>query len=148
MFKKKYAIIAALLLNLAPAYADENKVSLSNQADNRISLGFTAEEKAIFYTEMQQMLSSIQGILVGIGEEDREKIIEAAKRSGNIMPRNMAESIQTKTPTEFKRLGGPTHMLFEELAIRAEDDDMISLAAFTGEIMNNCMACHAMFKVD
>jgi hypothetical protein len=60
----------------------------------------------------------------------------------------MAGSIQEKTPPEFKRLGGPTHMLFEELAIRAEDDDMISLAAFTGEIMNNCMACHAMFKVD
>lgn len=148
MFKKRYAIIAALLLNLAPAYADENKASLSNKADNRISLGFTAEEKAIFYTEMQQMLSSIQGILVGIGEEDREKIIKAAKRSGNIMPRNMADSIQQKPPPEFKRLGGPTHMLFEELAIRAEDDDMISLAAFTGEIMNNCMACHAMFKVD
>jgi hypothetical protein len=144
---KKIIISAVLLLSLGSAYAEEN-ATINKQEDNRISLGFTAEEKAIFYTEMQQMLGSIQGILVGIGEENREKIIEAAKRSGNIMPRNMAGSIQEKTPPEFKRLGGSTHMLFEELAIRAEDDDMISLAAFTGEIMNNCMACHAMFKVD
>jgi hypothetical protein len=63
---KKIIISAILLISLGSAYAEEN-ATINKQEDNRISLGFTAEEKAIFYTEMQQMLGSIQGILVGIG---------------------------------------------------------------------------------
>jgi cytochrome c556 len=37
-------------------------------------------------------------------------------------------------------------MMFEELAVRAETDDMDSLARDTANLMNQCMACHAMFR--
>ena len=42
----------------------------------------------------------------------------------------------------------PTHMKFEELAIRAEDDEMSTLAELTGELMKNCLACHSTFRVN
>ena len=114
--------------------------------DNRIDLGLTAEERTEFLAEMRVMLASIQGILQGIGENDRERIAEAARQSGNRMARATPETVRAKLPPSFRDLGGPTHMLFEELAIRAETDDMDNLAAATAVIMNQCLACHATFR--
>lgn len=142
-FKKSLGLAFAPLLLLA-------SLSLSAEeqptTDQRISLNLNATERTFFYQEMQQMLGSIQGILIGLGEEDREKIIAAAKQSGNIMPYNMLPSVKKKTPIEFKQLGHPTHMMFEEIAVRAADDDMATIAALTGKLMNQCMSCHAKFK--
>ena len=47
-----------------------------------------------------------------------------------------------------REFSAPTHMKFEELAVRTEDDDMNELAALTGDQMKSCLACHAMFKVE
>lgn len=114
----------------------------------RIRLGLTDPEKVEFLSEMRQMLASIQGIITGIGEENRELIIKSARYSGNRMARETPESVKAKTPQSFKDIGGPTHMMFEELVIRAETDDMDTLASFTGELMKQCLACHAMFTAD
>ena len=118
----------------------------TDNPDKRINLGLTPHEKAEFLAEMQQMLSSIQGIMAGMGSNNPEQIIKAARYSGNRMARATPESIKQKTPLSFKKIGAPTHMMFEELVIRAETDDMESLAELTGELMKNCIACHAMFK--
>jgi hypothetical protein len=115
--------------------------------DTRIDLGLTAEERADFLAEMRVMLASIQGILQGIGENDRERIAEAARQSGNRMARATPETVRAKLPQAFRDLGGPTHMMFEELAIRAETDDMDSLASAAAVIMNQCLGCHATFRV-
>jgi len=115
--------------------------------DNRISLSLTGEERTDFLAEMRAMLASIQGILQGIGENDRERIAEAARQSGNRMARGTPESVRDKLPQAFRDLGGPTHMMFEELAIRAETDEMDSLAGTAATILNQCLACHAMFRV-
>lgn len=74
--------------------------------------------------------------------------MKAARYSGNRMARATPESVKKKTPAAFKEIGGPTHMMFEEMVVRAESDDMESLTVLTGEIMKNCLACHAMFKVN
>ncbi|MFW6020962.1 MAG: hypothetical protein ACOCPR_02610 [Guyparkeria sp.] len=116
--------------------------------DSRVDLGFTPEEKATFLADMRLMLGSVQGILRGISEEDREAIAQAAKVSGNRMARETPASIRDKTPPEFKAIGGPMHMTFEEIAIRAETDPLEDITAMTAEAMNQCMACHAKFRVD
>ncbi|MCL7750530.1 hypothetical protein LV475_02795 [Guyparkeria hydrothermalis] len=120
----------------------------SNHPDPRQSLGFTSEEQAIFLEDMRQMLGSVQQILRGIADDDREMIIAAAQRSGNRMARNTPESIRAKTPSEFRAIGGPMHMAFEEIAVRAEVDPLEDITAMTAEAMNQCMACHAQFRVD
>jgi hypothetical protein len=117
-------------------------------ADARVDLNLTPSEKAEFLSEMRQMLASIQGIMTGIGTEDRELIVRSARYSGNRMARATPESVRQKLPQSFKKLGGPTHMMFEELVIRAETDDMDTLAEFTGRLMQQCLACHAKFRVD
>jgi len=116
--------------------------------DSRISLALTMQEKADFLTEMRQMLASIQGIVSGLGVADRTLIIDSARLSGNRMARATPESIRQKLPPSFKQLGGPTHMLFEEIVSRAETDDMESLTILTGQLLQQCVACHALFKTD
>ena len=138
----KILIVLSLLFM---SYVDVFAAEANN--DPRINLELTAEEKTEFLSEMRLMLSSIQAIISGIGANDREKIIKAARYSGNRMARATPESIKQKTPTAFKKIGGPTHMMFEELVIRAETDDMVTLTEFTGELLQQCLACHAMYKV-
>ena len=116
--------------------------------DKRISLQLTKTEKVEFLSEMRQMLTSIQGIISGIGENNPQKIIKAARYSGNRMARATPASIKAKIPKSFQEIGGPTHMMFEELVIRAETDDMETLILFTGELMQQCIACHEAFKVE
>ncbi len=122
--------------------------------DNRYHLGFNDEEKAEFLSEMRQMLASIQQITLGIGIGNKAMIIKAAHYSGNRMARATPQSIKDKTPVSFEQIGGPTHMMFEELAINAVDvdesdaDDMKDLTELTGKLMRNCLACHEAFTVD
>ena len=140
----KYIAITVVLMMLSlPALSTEVDIP-----DKRVSLNLTKAEESNFLSEMRKMLSSIQGILAGIGENNRELIISSARYSGNRMARATPKSIKNKTPKSFKEIGGPTHMMFEELVIRAEDDDMETLTAFTGKLMKQCLSCHAMFKVN
>jgi hypothetical protein len=128
-----------ICLCLAAAHAED--------LDQRTSLNLTPAEQTQFLAEMRQMLASVQGVIAGIGAQDRQKIAEAARLSGNLMARATPESVRQKFPQAFRELGGPTHMLFEELAIRAETDDMDMLALAAGEVMRQCLACHALFRV-
>lgn len=116
--------------------------------DGRQSLGMTAGERAGFLAEMRQMLASVEGVVTAIAAGDRAAIAAAARRSGNRMARATPESIRQRLPEAFRELGGPTHLMFEELAIRAETDDMQGLTALTGELLQQCLACHAMFRAD
>jgi len=144
MKKYTYSILLyAIIAFFASAIAGD-----MDKRDNRISLNLTVLEKNEFLSEMRQMLVSIQGIVSGIGEEDRELIIRYARSSGNRMARSTPKSIREKLPQRFKIIGGPTHMMFEELAIRAETDDMDMITRQTGKLMKQCVSCHAIFKTD
>ena len=134
-----------LLLSLVCVGLASNVLG-AEATDGRMDLGLTPEERVEFLAEMRQMLASVQGILQGIGTEDRNRIAAAARLSGNRMARATPDSVREKLPQSFRDIGGPTHLLFEELAVRAETDEMDSLACFTAELMNPCVACHAVFR--
>jgi hypothetical protein len=120
----------------------------NDAVDGRVRLGLTPAERAELLAEMRQMLASVQGIVAGIGDGNRERIAAAARLSGNRMARATPESVRRKLPAAFKEIGGPTHLLFEEIAIRAETDDMNALTKLTGEVLQQCLACHAAFRAD
>ncbi len=134
--------LVTFLIAAQPAFSNDKKI------DHRTSLNLTPAEKVEFLSEMRMMLTSIQGIMEGIGTENIEKIKESARYSGNRMARATPQSIRDKLPMEFKQLGGPTHLAFEELVIRSDTDDMEDLASFTAELMKRCLTCHELYKVD
>jgi hypothetical protein len=139
-------LFAAAVFIGSSAWATDS-TGATQVADNRINLRFTPPEQAVFLAEMRTMLASVQGVVQGIGESDREAIAKFARISGNRMARATPASIRAKLPQSFSPIGEPTHMLFEELAVRAETDDMDMLARHLGKVMNQCMACHATFRV-
>ena len=97
--KLKLILAIGLFVVLAQSVsgAEDKPKEPAKEVDDRISLGFTAAEKVVFLEEMRQMLVSIQGIMAGIGAEDRELIIKSARYSGNRMARETPESIKNKT---------------------------------------------------
>ena len=152
MKMNKHTLLLVSLLMTSPYVNAEQAQAKSH--DGRYSLGLNAEEKVEFLSEMRQMLTSIQQIMLGIGTGNKEMIINAARYSGNRMARATPQSVKDKTPSSFERIGGPTHMMFEELIVNAEAadetdiEDMKDLAELTGVLMQNCLACHAAFKVE
>lgn len=120
----------------------------THAADPRFNLQFSEDYRAEFLAEMRNMLGSVQGIMQGMGEGDRAKIAASARISGNRMARATPAEVRAGLPQAFRDLGGPTHLMMEELAIRAEADEMDELARFSGEIMQQCMACHALYRVN
>jgi hypothetical protein len=134
-------LISIALLGTAPS-------GFSDDTDPRVSLGLTDAERIEFLAEMRQMLASIQGIVAAIGIEDRDAIAAAARLSGNRMARATPAEVRAKLPQSFKALGGPTHLLFEEIALRADTDDMADLAVLTGNTLEQCLACHAQFRAN
>lgn len=135
--------LAAMLLGLCSLASGAEPPT---GTDTRTDLGFTPHEQSEFLAEMRTMLASVQGIVQGIADSDRETIARFARLSGNRMARSTPASVRAKLPKAFGELGEPTHMMFEELAIRAETDDMDMLARHLGQVMQQCMACHATFK--
>jgi hypothetical protein len=116
--------------------------------DARQSLQLSDDEKTVFLADMRKMLASVQGITLALAAQDRQGMIDAAKVSGNQMARDTPMSIKQKLPPSFQAIGAPMHLSFEEFAIRAETDELPELTARLGQMMNNCMACHAAFKVN
>lgn len=141
-FYKVLRLIILFALASGPVFADPVQ-----PVDARIDLKLNGPERAEFLAEMRQMLASIQGIMQGVGYSDRNKITESAGLSGNRMARATPDAVRAKFPPTFREIGGPTHMMFEELAVRAQTDEMDSLARLTADLMKQCLACHARFRV-
>lgn len=133
-------------LSLVMSIASEAQANSVEDTDQRFNLSMTTPEQALFLAEMRRMLGSVQGIVQGIANQDRQAIATAAQISGNRMARATPASIRAKLPAAFSQIGEPTHMMFEELAVVAMTDDMDMLAQSLGNILNQCMACHAAFK--
>ena len=74
------------------------KLPAVEKHDKRIGLVMSDADKAEFLSEMRQMLTSIQGIMTGIGTEDRELIFKSAKYSGNRMARATPDSVRKDAP--------------------------------------------------
>lgn len=143
--KKLQTVLVFSLLAASSIVHSEDATRLA--LDKRHNLNLTASERAEFLSEMRSMLGSVQGVIQGISTEDREAIAKFARISGNQMARATPASVRAKLPPSFQVLGEPTHLAFEELAIRAQTDDMDMLAKHLAKTMNYCMACHAAFKV-
>ncbi|MES0328476.1 MAG: hypothetical protein ABUK13_09840 [Gammaproteobacteria bacterium] len=150
MCKLSWSISAVLLIALvAMSYKFIIVGSVVASDDGRQLLVLEPAERNFVLAEMRTFLSSVQAITDGISREDMSKIAEAARMVGNQAQKAMPGSLVGKLPLAFKKWGGDTHNKFDELALNAEQlgDPDHSLRQLT-ELLNNCVACHSLYKID
>ncbi len=116
--------------------------------DQRTAILLTEGERDLVLAEMRLFLESIQEITTGISNQDMQSVAQAAHRVGMSSSGEVPASLVGKLPLAFKKLGFGTHDKFDELALNAKEfgDPNQALEALA-QLMNNCVACHATYRL-
>ena len=116
--------------------------------DGRTAILLEPAERDLILTEMRAFLGSVQGVLVAANSDEMKTVIEAARKSGMPPPGQIPNALVGKLPLPFKTLGFDTHKRFDQLALDAEQlGDRAHTLEQLGELMNNCIACHAQYRL-
>ena len=117
--------------------------------DGRTAIIMEPAERDLILAEMRIFLGSVQGILVSANSDDMQTVVEAARKSGMPPPGQVPDALVGKLPLSFKTLGFDTHKRFDQLALDAEQlGDKAHTLEQLGELMNNCIACHAQYRLE
>ena len=118
-------------------------------SDGRQALSLEPAERDLVLAEMRAFLESVQNITQGVSEENMPMVVEAARRVGAAAQQAVPGSLVGKLPLEFKKLGFDTHKQFDMLALDAEQlGDPDHALAQLSTLMQNCVACHAVYRID
>jgi cytochrome c556 len=139
-----FAITTALLL-----YTFLWQGSVLPADDGRRAIMLESGERNLVLAEMRGFLQAVQRINAAIVQQDSNAAASAAKQVGVAAQQGVPATLMGKLPADFKLLGLDTHRLFDQLALDAEQlgDPMQTLEALS-TLMNNCVACHAAFRID
>ena len=145
---KSAFVLTAFGLFAGTLSAEEVRIDDGN---GRTALALTPPEKAYVLLQMRQFVESIQTITAGLADGDRRAAVEAAAARG--LKRNQNDpafpsTLGAKLPQDWKQFGGGTRRGFDALAetIGKSDDPHQSLKQLN-EVMKNCVACHASYRV-
>jgi len=150
MGKMCWTIVVILLIGLlGTVYKFVIQGSTAKSTDNRVAIQLTPGEKDLVLAEMRAFLVSVQQITYGVSTRDLKLIATSARNVGRAAQQGVPGSLMGKLPLEFKQLGMNTHEKFDLLALDAEqlEDENHSLAQL-GELMQNCVACHATYRLE
>ncbi len=149
--KKPCCVLAALLVAsvLLLAYKFLWQGETLPAGDNRQAIVLTPGERDLVLGEMRAFLQAVQQIVEAVPREDNAAIAVAARRVGAAARQEVPLSLVRKLPGPFKVLGFDTHSRFDSLALDAEQlgDPEHSLEQLA-ELMGNCVACHARFRIE
>jgi len=122
---------------------------VEKSSDGRLAVQLTESERDLVLEEMRTFLESVQQITQGIADKDFVIAAEAARKVGRAAQQGMPGSLVGKLPLEFKKMGFDTHAKFTQLALDAEQlADSEHTMTQLSELLNNCTACHKIFKFE
>ncbi|RLJ15952.1 hypothetical protein DJ030_06080 [bacterium endosymbiont of Escarpia laminata] len=150
MCKTCWTITALMLIViLGMAYKFIVVGSVEQATDGRLSLQLEPAERDLVMAEMRAFLVTVQQITEGVVQDDMKKVADAARKVGRAAQEAVPVSLMGKLPLDFKKLGFDTHTKFDSLALDAEQfgDKEQTLGALT-ELMQNCISCHAGYRID
>ncbi|MFZ5466830.1 MAG: hypothetical protein ACOZAI_06160 [Pseudomonadota bacterium] len=118
------------------------------EAPVREMLKLSPEQAEHVRMEMRGFLVSLQGIQEGLARQDFEAVAKMARLSGRAAPVAAPPGLGKALPEAFRELGGATHMAFDQLAMDALEvgDVRLSLEQLGG-VMQNCIQCHARYRL-
>ena len=121
--------------------------SVAESDDGRQAVIISKDERNALLLEMRTWLESAQGVLAAAVEEDMVAVAKIARVSGMSAEEETPASLFRKIPLAMKTLGFDTRARFDEIAKIAETEkDSKKILAKLSETMNNCTACHAVYR--
>jgi len=116
--------------------------------DGRTSVILTKDERNLILDEMRTFLVSLQGVSQAITENNMDKVADLAHKAGMAAEEGTPGSLLQKIPVGMKKLGFGTRGLFDEIAENARTTKDADLARKQLDaLMNNCIACHAIYRL-
>lgn len=118
--------------------------------NKRLVIQTSAEEQAHVLTEMNGFLTSLHMINTALSRQDFELIAKtAAALAPNRGDKPAVElSFEAKAPPEWRVFASPMRMAFAEVAKAAKVEPSVErVVAQLGKVTQNCVACHATFKI-
>lgn len=118
-------------------------------SDGRTAILLSPGERDLVLGEMRTFLESTQAILAAAANDSMDGVVDAARKMGVAAQNEVPNSLVGKLPVAFKKLGFGTHQKFDQLALDAEAmEDPAHTLTQLAELMGNCVACHATYRID
>ena len=116
--------------------------------DGRQAIVLSTDEKNLILAEMHTMLVSVQGVVDGVASKNMQRVAQAARQSGSAATARVPASVKAKLPLGFKRLGNTVRQGFDEIVVGAESAEPTDfLLARLGDQLDNCVGCHAAYRL-
>jgi len=97
---------------------------------------------------MRVWLENVEGITEALADNKMRVVAKTAKKSGMDMVDDAMIEIAMKLPPEFVALSLDTHQKFDALAVEAaEGGAKVGVLKHLGDILANCTACHATYRL-
>lgn len=137
-----------LLFLAASAYQVIIQGNVAPSSDSRTAIMLSAGERDLVLAEMRDFLLALQQITSAAVADNMDAVAQAAQRVGRTAQGEVPLSLVAKLPLEFKQLGFETHAKFDQIALDAGQlGDRDHVLEQMAEVMNNCVGCHAGFKL-
>lgn len=145
--KLSWGLVGVLLIIVAIFSYKFTVGEVQPSDDGRQAVMLSKDERNALLLEMRTWLQSSQGILAAASEKDYAAVISSAKASGMGAEADTPGSLFRKIPLEMKKLGFDTRGKFDEIAAdAAQYKDSNRIVSKLSVAMNNCIACHAMYR--
>lgn len=147
--KCSFIITLLLMLVIGGGYKFIIQGSTTQSTDGRVIIHLSASERDLVLEEMRAFLESVQKITQAVAANQPETISEYAKKVGKAAQGAVPGTLIGKLPLEFKKLGFDTHTQFDQLALDTESlaDSNYALGQLS-KLMQNCIACHATYRLE
>jgi len=136
-----FFFLAALVTGLPGTSASSN--------DSRILVELPEMMQQHMLSNMRDHLTSINEILVYLGNDELEKAAEIAEyRLGmSSLGSHGASHIAKFMPEEMRQIGTTMHKAASRFALKAQEGEPLAAYKALSEITAACVACHSGYKV-
>lgn len=147
-FKVLWGIIGVLLIALSAIGYKFVQGSVAPSEDERIAVVLSKDERNLILKEMRNFLVSTQGVSAAITDNDMNLAAKLATEAGMKAEQNTPGALLSKIPLPMKMLGFDTRKKFDQIATDAiQIKDPVHSRRQLDMLMQNCIACHASFKL-
>ena len=142
-------LVILLLLGAGATWKFVVRGETAPASDGRTAILLPPTERDLVLGEMRAFLEAVQKISAALPEGDLAAAASAARKVGGAAQQGVPASLVAHLPLAFKRLGFDTHRRFDQLAMNAEQfGDPAQTQRELATLMNNCIACHAAYRID